>query len=129
MHQSEQNRIIPNILKDRTNSAMKGRGSSPYYTLTDKESSMAVAIKFVSANGEQKAVHYHDIVSPIEYDGNSRITLLTQRITVIIEGRSLDDLFDYIIQHRVKWVEEPQGSFPISRDEKLEITAIKFELS
>lgn len=128
MLQSEQNRIIPDILRDKTTSVMKSRGSSPYYGLTDREISMAVALKFVLANGEQKAIHYHDIVSPIEYDGNSRITLLTQRITVIIEGRYLDDLFDYIIQHRVKWVGEAQGSFPVIEEGKLEVREIRFEI-
>lgn len=128
MHPSERNRIVPQILKDRNKeSSIKVRGNSPYYGITDKESNMAVAIKFVAANGEQKAIHYHDIVSPIEYDGNSRIVLLTPRISILILGQNLNDLFDYIIQHRVQWIEEPQESFGALGNESLKVSEIRFE--
>lgn len=128
MHPSERNRIVPKILKERNKeSAIKTRGNSPFYGITDKESNMAVAIKFVAANGEQKAIHYHDIVSPIDFDGNSRIMLLTPRVSILILGHNLNELFDYIIQHRVNWIEEPQESFDFLGNESLKVSEIRFE--
>ncbi|WP_143473501.1 hypothetical protein [Flavilitoribacter nigricans] len=88
---------------------------------------MAVALKFVMRSGEQKAVHYHDILSPIEYDGNALITLYTSRLTIRIEGQYLGALFDYIIQHRVKSIEEPQSTFPSEGPGKLAVNSILFE--
>lgn len=127
MSQSDQNKVIPKLLQQKSNSVLKSRGESPFFGLTDGESNMAVSMKLILENGEQKAIHYHDIVSPIEYDGNSKITLLTPRITIIIEGRNLDDLFDYIIQHRVKWVSEGEETFAIASTNKLGVYQIKFE--
>lgn len=88
---------------------------------------MAVALKFVTQSGEQKAIHYHDIISPIEYDGEGEIKLHTSRLSIAIKGRNLDELFDYIIQHRVKWVTEPQDSFSGVKEGMVEIESLSFE--
>ncbi len=127
MRQSEQNRSIPDLIRERNSTILKSRGTSNFYGVADKQEGHVVALKFIAAAGEQKAVHYHDILSPMDYNGSSEITLLTPRLAITIRGKNLDDLFDHIIQHQVKWIQEPQNEFcPIEKNQ-LEVTEIRFE--
>ncbi|MCB9352244.1 MAG: hypothetical protein H6573_32840 [Lewinellaceae bacterium] len=128
MHQSELNRSIPNLIKERSNPILRTRGTSEFYGIAEEREGNVIALKFITNLGEQKAIHYHDIISPMDYNGDSEIRLMTTRVTVIIKGSNLDDLFDYIIQHQVKWIREPEDSFPQGLEEgDLEITSIRFE--
>lgn len=128
MRQSELNRSIPNLIKERSNPILKTRGTSEFYGIAEEREGNVIALKFITSLGEQKAIHYHDIISPMDYNGDSEIRLMTLRVTVIINGRNLDSLFDYIIQHQVKWVKEPENSFTQGlKEDALEITSIRFE--
>lgn len=128
MRQSELNRSIPNLIKERSNPILKTRGTSEFYGIAEEREGNVIALKFITSLGEQKAIHYHDIISPMDYNGDSEITLFTSRLSVTIKGKNLNGLFDHIIQHQVKWIKEPQGSFPINRDgEEAEIDWIRFE--
>lgn len=129
MHQTEENRKIPTLL-DRSNSpVLKSRGKSKFFGISDERVGNVLALKLVSSIGTQKAVHYHDIISPMDFDGHSEIILLTSAIKIIINGKNLDKLFDYIIQHRVMWVKEPQDSFAEVEEKEVEISSIRFELN
>jgi len=130
MHQSEQsNSSIPEFLryKQGPSSALKALGNNPFYGLAHERDGMAVALKFTTALGEQKAVHYHDLVSPMEYNGDTEIQLCTTRIQVIIVGKNLQQLFDNIIQHRVVWIKEPDSSFTDVKDGDVEVSSIRFD--
>lgn len=106
---------------------MKSRGKSQFFGISDERAGNALALKLVSAQGTQRAIHYHDIISPMDFNGDSEIILLTTSLKVKIVGHNLEKLFDYIIQHRVMWMKEPQDSFTYVADEELEITSIRFE--
>lgn len=129
MHQSEQSKSIPEFLryKQSSSSAIKALGNNPFYGLAHERDGMAVALKFMTALGEQKAIHYHDLVSPMEYNGDTEIQLCTTRIQVIIAGKNLQQLFDNIIQHRVIWIKEPDSSFTDVEEDVVEVTSIRFE--
>lgn len=127
MHQSEQSSRIPHLVKERRNSILKSRGTNPFYGIADDREGNVIALKFVTADGEQKAIHYHDILSPMDYNGDSEITLSTLRLTVIINGKNLEDLFDHIIQHQVKWLKEPQETFSQIEEGEVEVSSIRFE--
>ncbi len=127
MHQSEQNRSIPTLIKQGQNSILKSRGNNPFFGISDEKEGNVIALKFITELGEQKAIHYHDILSPMDYNGDNEITLSTLRLKIIINGKNLDNLFDYIVQHRVKELKEPQNSFADIGEEEVEITAIRFE--
>lgn len=127
MHQSEQNRTIPTLIKERKNSILQSRGTSAFFGVADRNEGHVLALKFITAQGEQKAIHYHDILSPMDYNGANKITLSTTRLSIIIQGKNLDDLFDHIIQHQVKWLKEPDTSFSDIAEGEVEITAIQFE--
>lgn len=127
MHQSEQSRDLPTLIKSQRSSILKSRGNNEFYGIADNREGNAISLKFITALGEQKAIHYHDLVSPMDYDGESKIILSTTRLTVTIKGNNLDDLFDHIIQHQVKWIKEPDQSFAENREGAVVITSIKFE--
>lgn len=130
MHQSEQSKSIPEFLryKDSSSSAIKALGNNPFFGLAHERDGMAVALKFTSAMGNQKAIHYHDLVSPMEYNGDTEIQLCTTRIQVVIVGRNLQQLFDNIIQHRVIWIKEPDSSFQDVKEGDVEVQSIRFEV-
>lgn len=128
MRQSEQSRRIPDLIKERSNSILKTRGTSEFFGIADEREGHAIALKFTTSLGAHRAIHYHDILSPIDYNGTTEITLSTTRLKIIITGRNLDNLFDHIIQHQVKWIREPQSSFSVISDNgEVEVSLIRFE--
>ena len=64
----------------------------------------------------------------MNYDGASEITLTTSRMAIVIVGKNLEDLFDHIIQHQVKWLKEPEASFSKVAEDEVEISSIRFEM-
>lgn len=128
MHQSEQSRRIPTLIKEGHNSILKSRGSNPFYGVADEKEGNVIALKFISELGVQRAIHYHDILSPMDYNGDNEIILSTTRLKIIIRGQNLDNLFDHIIQHQVKWLKEPQDSFIEVDENEVEISSISFEM-
>jgi hypothetical protein len=127
MYQSEQNRSsIPQLIKEKKSPVLKSRGDNAYYGTADKQN-VAISLKIITAKGQQRAIHYHDIISPMDFDGGSEILLSTSRVTVTITGHNLDDLFDEIIQHRVMWVKELSNSFDSSTANTPVIEEIRFE--
>lgn len=127
MLQSEQSRRIPTLIKEGHSSILKSRGSNPFYGVADDKEGNVIALKFIIESGEQRAIHYHDILSPMDYNGENEIIISTTRLKVTINGKNLDDLFDYIIQHRVKELKEPRNSFTEVGEHEVEISSIRFE--
>ena len=127
MHQYEQNKSsIPQLIREKKSPILKSRGNNAYYGTVDKQN-LAVALKIITAQGQQRAIHYHDIISPMDFDGEATIVLMTTRMAVFIKGRNLNDLFDEIIQHRVMWVKELSNSFSKASNDDPTIEEIRFE--
>ena len=130
MSQLEQNKDIPRLISQGLDTVRKSRSVNPFFGITNERAGIpenAIALKFITATGEQKALHYHDIISPLDYDGVEKITLSTVGMKVTIAGNFLEELFDYILEHRVKWITEPQTSFEEIEEGKPRITGITFE--
>ena len=51
-----------------------------------------------------------------------------QGLSVLIQGNALSDPFDYIIQHRIKWVKELDHSFQKGDSEALLVKEVRFEI-
>jgi hypothetical protein len=127
MHQSERSKSsIPHLIRDKKTPILRSRGNSVYFGVTDRGTT-SITLKFITSTGQQRAINYHDILSPMDYDGESEILLRTRLLEVCIKGRNLEDLFDEIIQHRVMWISEPQSSFANDDAEQPEVTSIRFE--
>ena len=128
MHQSEQSRRIPTLIKEGHNSILKSRGSNPFYGIADDKEGNVISLKFTIESGEQSAIHYHDILSPMSYNGENEIIISTTRLKIVINGKNLDNLFDYIIQHRVKELKELGHSFSGVDENDVKISSIRFEM-
>ena len=62
MRQSEANKSIPNLIKERSNPILKTRGKSEFCGIAEEREGNVIALKFMTSLGEQKAIHYHDII-------------------------------------------------------------------
>ena len=75
------------------------------------EAEISLALKIILENGSQLIVHYHEINSPMRYDGATTIELNTSALSIIITGKNLADLIDYLAEHRLVWIKEPDSDF------------------
>lgn len=115
---TEENRIRPS--NDYPN-------DDPIYGITKTvrgEPTLSMALKIIQKDGRQYAFNYHELVSPIEYDGASEIIIQTLSKTIKIEGRNLETLFDYILEHRLVWMKEPDASLVPANDNEVQISSI-----
>lgn len=134
----EQNKATPFLLreKDRRGKLEDNRirpsndypnSDNPVYGITKTlrgEPTLSMALKIILKNGRQLAFNYHELVSPIEYDGASQIIIQTLTKTIKIEGRNLETLFDYILEHRLVWMKEPDASLVPINDNEVQIRSI-----
>lgn len=87
-----------------------------------------VGLRVLFADGRVAFVQYHDLVSPLTFDGAGEIELRTPAMSLKISGRNLAALFDHLCSHRVAWVREPEGSFFQSAEGQAEIIALDLSL-
>ena len=71
----------------------------------------SLGLKIIKADGEQLVFDYHEFVSPRRYIPSSKIILSTLTHTITITGKNLGDLIDYIAEHRLMWIKEPDADF------------------
>ena len=71
------------------------------------------SIHFIGPNDEMRSFQYAHLDSDSSYSAG-RISLRfmgLKAIAVVIEGRSLQSLYDYIHQHRAAWVKQAARDF------------------
>lgn len=127
MPQLEEGKKVPSLIQQNKTAVLKSRGGSNFYGVSDERFGNVIALKFITSVGTQKAIHYHDLVSPMDFNGESEIVLATPSLRIVIIGQNLEKLFNYIIQHRVMWVKEPDSSFTEIEDGDVEVNSIRFE--
>lgn len=88
---------------------------------------VSLAIKFIMEDGSQFAVLYHEIISPMKFDGATKIELQTSTLSVKINGSKLQSIFDYLMEYRLVWIKEPDSSMIEVKDGEAEITSIDIE--
>lgn len=82
--------------------------SLTYYGITVSKGGnlpQTLALKIIKPDGSQIAINYHELTSPLKFNGKTEIELNTPTLLVKIEGNHLDKLFDYILEHAVVWIE------------------------
>lgn len=89
----------------------QGRTGTPEQTL---------AIKITKSNGEQLVIEYSDLVSPKKYDGRDKLEISTLSIHITIEGKGLDKIIDYLAEHRLMWIKEPESSDELFFDPEMD---------
>ena len=71
---------------------------------------IAYKLKLIFRNGNRVFFPYA-YISEVAFDVEGRLTLLTSEREIIIEGRGLDNLEEWIFESRLKWVKEDNRSF------------------
>ena len=81
--------------------------SCPYFA-TDK-ARMPVCLELRLPDGARKALPYA-YFNEISFDADNGIEILTTNKTIIIKGRNLSRLFDYLAAYRVRYVQVNVGN-------------------
>jgi len=137
-NQDQPNKTIQDLLQRGYNggfSEVKIRRSRDFkfYGITQSRTGMSettMAFKIIKSNLEQLVIPYHDLATPIKFDGKNTIEMSASTLHITIEGQGLESLLDYITEHRLMWIKEPENSSDtfISSDEGGEIVITSIEV-
>lgn len=100
------------------------------YGVTKSKSGVAevsLALKLIMENGSQLAIQYHEFVSPMKFDGATLIEIATPTLSIKINGSNLQSIFDYLMEHRLVWIKEPDSSYTETKKGEAEIEKIEVE--
>lgn len=126
--QNQDKKSIGKIIQDRsstsnfTDTRIRISKDFTFYGVTQTKGGQAeisLALKIIKANGEQLVIQYHELISPMRFNGADKIEISTTSLKIIISGKNLNDLIDYLAEHRLVWVKEPDSDF--SQVEKGEV--------
>ena len=101
-----------------------------FYGVTQTKSGnpeISLALKIIKENGEQLIIQYHELMSPMRFDGATTIKLATPSLTIKIIGKNLTDILDYLAEHRLVWIKEPDSDFLQAKEDEVEIESIEIE--
>ncbi len=135
-HQQEVGkRKIPNLLDKRKDIYSKPTIIRPSENFTcfgvtktkAGDAEISLALKIIMEDGKQYIIQYHEINSPMKYDGATTIKLNTPSVTITITGKRMDDIIDYLAEHRLVWIKEPDSDFTQTEENEPEIEKIIIE--
>lgn len=103
-----------------------------FYGVTQTKSGepeISIALKLIMANGSQLIIQYHELISPMRYNGADKIELSTTSLSIVITGKNLQDVFDYLAEHRLVWIKEPDSDFVQAKEGEgvVEGVEVKFD--
>lgn len=88
---------------------------------------ISLALKLILKDGSQLLIQYHELNSPMKFDGSTQIELHTHSLNIVIRGARLEPLFDYLAEHRLMWVKEPDSDFVQVKEAEPRIERIEVE--
>ena len=93
---------------------------------------ISLAIDFFTKDGGRFGIFNMEISSPVLFDlgGEVRpqsIILKTNSVTITIEGRNLDRVYEYILEQRLVWMKEADNSLIEENNDEAIIEMIKME--
>ena len=101
-----------------------------FYGITKTKSGepdISIAFKIILADGSQSVIQYHELISPMRFDGATTIKLSTLTLDITIKGKNLSDIIDYLAEHRLVWIKEPDSDFVEVKEGEVEIENIKVD--
>jgi len=127
--QKEDRKPIGRILQEKktgsfTDTRIRISKDFTFYGITQTKSGSAeisLALKIIKETGEQLIVQYHEFMSPMRFDGATTIKLATPSLTIKIVGKNLTDIIDYLAEHRLVWITEPDSDFTQVKEGEVEI--------
>lgn len=81
-------------------------------------------IRLFFSNGEVALIYYHDLMSPLRFNGSDTITLRTPFLVITIKGKNLDRIMDGLLEQNLVWIKELSGSMSQIPDNEPDITGI-----
>ena len=91
--------------------------------------SQSLALKLILESGEQYAIQYHELTSPMRFNGADVIRISTPYLSITIKGSRLEDIFDYLAEFRVVWIKEPDSDFMQAEPHEPEVQQILVEMA
>lgn len=94
--------------------------------------SISAAIDFHLADGSSFGVFYFGILTPIRYTPGSngsaqQISIKTQSLNILIAGKNLYSVYEYLLEQRLVWMKEADSSFIEESPDKIIIEKIELE--
>lgn len=129
---NSEERIIPSFKQASTPDfeTKYGKSEAPeaydFFSLSDP-TVKPLGFRVFFASGGIAAFYYHDLVSPMRYDGRELIEINFPSFTIRITGKNLETLFDYFFAQRVLWIKEPDTSFIEEHEHKPSIQSVSIE--
>ena len=90
---------------------------------------LSTSLYFQFKDGSTKFVFYHDMASPVEYSSKEgiRIEISSNKYdAILIKGRNLVQVVEYLALQKVDWIKERDSSTPIVDDKEPFIERIEF---
>jgi len=129
--QEENKTPIGKLIQDRKPSYLDKRirisEDFKFYGITKTQAGnaeIAISLKIILKDGKQLVIQYHELISPMAYDGVSIIKLATSHLSIEIKGKNLSDLLDYLAEHRLMWIKEPDSDWGEVGDGEVKIEEI-----
>lgn len=129
---------LPTLLKNReykppVSKRIRECENFTFYGVTKTKAGSAeisLALKLVMADNSQLIIQYHELMSPMKYNGVDEIEITTPTLSVTIKGKNLDDIIDYLAEHRLVWIKEPDSDFLLAKEktDNVEIEEIRVKM-
>lgn len=132
--QKENNRLVEQILQEKRgvpefiDSRVRISKDFTFYGVTQTKSGHAeisIALKMKMKDGSQLIIQYHELLSPMRYNGADKIELTTTGLTIVITGKNLEPIIDYLAEHRLVWIKEADSDFMQVEEGEVEIEEIE----
>ena len=93
---------------------------------------ISLAIDFFMNDGNRIGIFNMEIASPVLFDLGGEvkpqsIILRTSFYEILIEGRNLQKVYEYILEQRLVWIKEPDNSFIAENDSDTVIEKIELK--
>lgn len=132
--QKDDNKPIGKLIQDKKPSYLDKRirisEDFPFYGITKTQAGnpeISIALKIIMADGSQFIIQYYELISPMHYDGTTTIKLSTLTLEIIITGKNLDNLIDYLAEHRLMWIKEPESDWGEVKEGEIKIEKIELK--
>jgi hypothetical protein len=94
-----------------------------FYGIEPQNSARAAMFEMRTKDGRRKAFSYSHITQA-DYEPDGSIIIQVLDVTITVKGRSLEDVFGYLVANRIKYIQEDFSGMD-SEDSKLFIESIE----
>lgn len=122
MAKHKENRKIPDLVISNVNDQSSFESSTGLetedYTCFGlcKKDTRVLSLKVLFSNGGIALIAYSRMMTPITYNGKNEIKLDTPTMQMVIQGKNLPALIDFLGQQRLAWI---QSSGSVSQSDSL----------